>query len=242
MSASKTHTIRSSQLLTRNILAGCILLASMLLPQITQADSLNDFQPNVYLDLNGGMSLLGTTKANAAQNQVDDLFRSGYNLGAAVGYEFNPHFRSDISTQYINYRHREHLSQSLGTEHQFQLYQVQVMVNGYLQLPFSAGTKSLTPFIGAGVGYNWLSWVTHTDFLTSSKSAKLATTDAFSAQASAGINYALFDNTDLGAVYRFSITDSKKLKNLFPAPQQIDMLYNQSIILQLTLHSSDNPS
>ncbi len=235
----KKHTLLRISQQSLGAICGLLLLSSTCLatPQGTPV-SPNSLQPNVYLMLGGGVSKLNSKAYNNQQSDIDGLFKLGYNLDAAIGYAFNRFISSDISLNYINNANKSDLTTSLSDHTRFALYQTQLMLNTYLHLPLPGALQSIVPFIGGGIGYNWITFTKHTGFLTSNSSNTISQAEELAVQATGGINLQITTRAQLGAVYRFSVTDNNHLQSLFPAPQQVKALYNNSITLQLTLHSA----
>lgn len=194
------------------------------------------FSPHIYTRLYGGINFLDAKRKDQSQQSVNTKFKTGYNLGAAVGYSWTRFFRADVSTSYLNYGHAKNAS--LNQENRYQLYQVHIMANGFIDLPIPFNFPKLTPFIGAGLGYDWVTFTRKTHFLTSNSQDKISTAEAFAWQASAGLNYNLRKRIQLGLAYTLSSVFNHRLYGLFATPNQVKALYNQAIMLQLTVHAS----
>ena len=81
-----------------------------------------------------------------------------------------------------------------------------VFLNGYWDIPMCKKLKKVKPYIGAGIGYSWLS------FSISAMGSKTTTKDKdWSWNAGLGVAYELNDNVDLTLGYRYE--DLGNIKN-----------------------------
>ena len=105
----------------------------------------HDMDPKMYFGMTGGVSMPSNIKFTDGSKEVADL-KTGYNLGAALGYRYNPNLRFDLT---FDFTHNKLLGKN-GTKYHGETAQYHILVNGYYDMQVH---DTLVPYVGAGIGY-----------------------------------------------------------------------------------------
>ncbi len=164
----------------KSLFAGFVLMAAM--TGAAQAE-----EPKMYLKLFGGANWSPDLSLNGVKRQTD----TGYNLGAALGWNLTPNFALEGELFYDRSGYKTVAPaadiSSLG-----------LMVNGIYTFETGSAFK---PYVGAGIGYSKLGY--HT--------AAFDRKDwAFTWQAMAGARVAINEKVELFGEYRFRDANEAK--------------------------------
>ncbi len=145
---------------------------------------------------------LGATGGVSFYHQVDvdnKEVNTGFNVGGFAGYQFNQHWRSDLTVDYT--RNGLDTGSSGLKAH---INQLHVLVNGYFDYPIN----EITPFVGLGLGYSGISSTGTANILGDVVTKASKTYGGIGWQLTAGANYSLNHNLDLGLAYRLMATNA----------------------------------
>ena len=161
----------------------------------------HDMDPKMYFGMTGGVSMPSNIKFTDGGKEVADL-KTGYNLGAALGYRYNPNLRFDLT---FDFTHNKLLGKN-GTKYHGETAQYHILVNGYYDMQVH---DTLVPYVGAGIGY--------ADFSIFDQSGNhrfASPGGGLGYQLAVGVNYKWHPNVMLGVGYRALGTHIDKHANI----------------------------
>lgn len=147
----------------------------------------------VYVSAFGGANWLSQ---HSKKHHVKSTYDTGYSVGGAVGYRFNPNFRVEGEVAY-RYNHLDSLRGCYGDKIHPKGHTslTTLMVNAYYDFAIDA---CFTPYIGVGAGYaHTKAHFSHEGFWAK------GTDNGFAGQAIVGVSKRVYANTDLGLEYRY---------------------------------------
>lgn len=153
-----------------------------------------------YASVTAGVTALSEIDDKDEGETIEFEFDAGYNVGAALGYDFGP---GRVEAE-IAYRSNEFDSVSyLGTDFSADgtISALSFMVNGYLDY---RNESSVTPFVTAGLGF---ARVDADDVSVEGISAGSADETVFAYQLGAGLGIALNKEITLDLSYKYFATD-----------------------------------
>lgn len=157
-----------------------------------------DKDQGFYLGATGGVSFFHEVNSEDFNKQV----HTGFNVGGFAGYQFNQHWRTDLTIDYT--RNNMDPVGDIKTH----MNQLHVLVNGYFDYPIN----EITPFVGLGLGYSGISFTgSAPKVVGDGKNVQAVTSNTYGGigwQLTAGANYSLNHNLDLGLAYRLMATNA----------------------------------
>lgn len=162
--------------------------------------------PRVYLEVSPGVSVLSDSdiRGSGSSPNFKANFDVGYVFGAAVGFRLYEDFRIEVNASYRNTAIEKN---GRGVGGRILLFSV--MTNVYYDIDFGIPIK---PYLGVGIGNGFVD----VDILErSGTSVSNNKTTQFAWNVMAGIGYALSENFDLSAGYRYLGTTDAKFDAVF---------------------------
>lgn len=183
-----------------------LILMTMLLNSNVEAffnRNCHDF----YAEIFGGANFLQTERNESVRND----FRTGYMISGSLGYRWCYGLRVEAEYAYRRneFKHVHFFGRNFSLKGHYQ--SSSYMANLLWDMPvacWGCNFCNITPFIGAGIGYDFQRIHGHTTGITMHGKSK-----HFAWQVMAGFNYPLFCNTELSLEYKFHKGGFHKLYN-----------------------------
>lgn len=163
---------------------------------------------NVYVEIDGFISFLGTEKADGAVLQLQNKFKTGGGFAGIVGYDFGQiRLEGEIGKHYhlaetFTVTNDAGLGLTSGTAANGKSNATHYMINTIYDFDDGIGDTDFEPFVGAGLGLSSVAW---NNFTAPGGGAPYTSgsDDVFTYQAFAGVRVPIASNVDLSLKYRY---------------------------------------
>lgn len=174
-----------------------------------------------YVNADGGASILPNLDLKTSAGTAHEHFDTGYAYGGAVGYDYGNGMRVELDTTH----QVSNLSRVGGTSAGGHLQSTSLMVNGQVDLTHHT---SVTPYVGAGIGYQNIG----------ANIAGLQDSDWKPAyQAEAGLRADVSQKVSVFGEYRFSQSEAADLSNAGVSAHQ--HFADHGLLAGLTYHMGE---